>query len=447
MRSWYIPDVQGQKIAVVGLGISGEPLARALKNAGAHIFLWDDGLKESPPGLPALTPMASIPWPNLDALALSPGIPHTFPKPHPFVAEALKHHVPITSDIHYFLQSTPKAITIGITGTNGKSTTAHFLYQALKKLGKTVDVGGNFGNACFSMPPPQKKTKIHYVLELSSFQLEITPFLDLDQAIFLGIAPDHLDRYPTFEAYCEAKLRIFLNASKPRRLILNADTPLLQEQASKGHLRGATLTWISTTRRLKRGFSLIDQHLYEDGEHPTLVQTAQPLPFLATYAALRDLGVTFQEAAHALEESHPLAHRLEPVRTFQKTTFINDSKATNIDAMAYAIHQQNTPFILLCGGSDKGERNFEALLPLPQELKAVHCFGPMGEHFKGFFQKNGTPSSLHKEMEGALTQAIQESPPIILLSPGAASFDQFQNFQERGNIFREFVQKLSSKER
>jgi UDP-N-acetylmuramoylalanine--D-glutamate ligase len=325
-----------QSFYVVGLGKSGLSTLAALKKAGAHVFAWDyknlnkTALKKL--GVPAISPRKA-PWDSIKALILSPGIPHALPKPHPAAALAQKHGVPILCDVDLFFQAHPSQSFIGITGSNGKSTTTSLNAHLLQAAGVKATAGGNLGIPAFDMPDVGPKGT--YVMELSSFQLERIQTPVLDVAVFLNISPNHLDRHGDMPHYQQAKLHIFDLLKFHGKKIIGVDDPLME--AIYHSVEGPYTIPVSGTRQLNKGV-YVDRGWLVDhlGTLPKDVLNLSMLGSLkgahnhqniaASYAAARIIGDISHDAfIQAIQTFKSLPHRQEWVGTVENIAFINDT--------------------------------------------------------------------------------------------------------------------------
>jgi UDP-N-acetylmuramoylalanine--D-glutamate ligase len=423
------PSFKGQYVLTLGMGRSGLQTAHALARSGAHVFAWDDQpdkrMEANLKGIDT-TPFNKVPWGKLDHMVLSPGIPHTQPEPHPWVRQSTLHGIQPISDIECFfrINAIQDRCVIGITGTNGKSTTAALLDFALKKLGVPTALGGNFGIPVLGLPhlPPGGV----YVLELSSYQLELTPSLNLDRSILLNITPHHLIRHGTFENYVQAKGRIFKNTTKPVYAIYNQDDPSTKDLTKTMPPFGKEIP-LSMAQQESAG--AIDAH---------------SLPIRAAYETLCSLGHEPQDSLNALDNFPNLPHRQEIVYVHKNIQYINDSKSTNLEALTHALRsQKGLPTFLIMGGYDEGIKNLESLSSELTCVQKAFLIGDSGERFDTFL-KGKVPTIQSHTLGQALEYATQEAltfkdPCSVLLSPGCPSFDQFRDFEERGLFFSHWV--------
>ena len=454
-----VPGFEGRRVAVFGLGRSGITAARALHAGGAIPILWDDGvsgrMQAEAEGF-AVEDLSRADWSQFAALVLSPGAPLTHPKPHWTVDRAKAAGVEIIGDIELFARAmarTPGTVrpkVIAITGTNGKSTTTALIGWVLKQAGLKVAVGGNIGIGVLALPAPAEVGV--YVIEVSSYQLDLTTSFAPDVAILTNISPDHLDRHGGMEGYVAAKTRLFQNLDDTRLALIGIDDDwgldVSREIVSDGWpvLEVATLP--------DRGGRIVadGRLLARDGEHIADLTGARSLPgrhnaqnAAFAYAAARAVGVPHDAAVEGLMTFPGLAHRMEHVGTLGKVRFINDSKATNADAARQALSSYERSF-WIAGGRAKagGIDELEDLFP-----RVVEAF-LIGESAGPFAARLGdTPHRISGDMASAVQAAAEAAAAsgreaVVLLSPAAASFDQYPDFEARGEAFRAAVLNLGA---
>lgn len=451
-----IPGLTGKVIAVLGLGRSGGAAAAVIAASGAGVWAWDDNeAARAAVKQDWLVDLAAVDWRQIDALLMSPGIPHLHPTPHPVAKLARDAGVPIISDIDLLARACPLARYVGVTGTNGKSTTTTLIGHLLEHAGRRVETGGNLGTAALALPPLDGNGV--YVLELSSYQLEITPTPVSDIAILLNITPDHLDRHGGMEGYIAAKKLILMPKGKSSVGIVGVD----DEHSRKLYLdlkSGARrLIPVSVEKPLKNGVSAVNGQLIDDinGQRSVITDLKQfaALPgshnwqnAAAAYVAARALGLS-QEQIIAGFASYPgLAHRQELVTTIGKIRYVNDSKATNADAAAKALVCYNDIYWIIGGRAKEG--GLAGLEPFYPRIR--HAF-LIGEAAPAFAKQLGravafTPcETLDRAVMAAhaLAQKEKRDGAVVLLSPACASWDQYRSFEVRGDHFRELVQKLA----
>jgi UDP-N-acetylmuramoylalanine--D-glutamate ligase len=448
------PGFEGRRIAVFGLGRSGLTAARALKAGGALPVLWDDSvssrMQAEAEGF-AVEDLTGADWSGFAALVLSPGAPLTHPKPHWTVDKAKAAGVEVIGDIELFaraIASLPEAErprVVAITGTNGKSTTTALIGWVLKQAGLTVHVGGNIGIGVLALPAPTPGAV--YVIEVSSYQLDLTTSFAPDVATLTNVSPDHLDRHGGMEGYVAAKARIFQAQGSDGLALVGIDERWGQGLADR---LGRART-ISTTGSAADITAAGDRLSVADGVNIDLGR-ARSLPgrhnaqnAAFAYAAARALGVSHDAAVEGLMTFPGLAHRMETVGRLGRVRFVNDSKATNADAARQALASYERSF-WIAGGRAKsgGIDDLEDLFP-----RVVEAF-LIGEAAGPFAARLGeTPHRTSGDMATAVRQAAEAAAAtgrdeVVLLSPAAASFDQYPDFEARGEAFRAAVLSLGA---
>jgi UDP-N-acetylmuramoylalanine--D-glutamate ligase len=446
-------------VGVLGLGKSGLVAAQALTRGGAAVMAWDDNESKREAAAAAgiaIVDLRSADLGAMPSLVLSPGIPHTYPKPHPVVARAREAGAEIIGDIELLARTQREAGYIGITGTNGKSTTTALIGHILARAGRKIAVGGNLGTPALSLDP--LGSGAFYVLEMSSYQLELTFSIAFDVALLLNITPDHLDRHGGMAGYIAAKKLIFRGQHKPQAAIVGVDDEISagieRDLASSG---ARIVVPISAERAVGGGVYAADGWLVDDmggGGAVPVVEMAglARLPgthnwqnAAAAYAATRHVGVARETVTQALHAFPGLAHRQELIATIDGVRYVNDSKATNADASAKALACYETVY-WIAGGLAK-EGGIVSLSPYHDRIR--HAF-LIGEAAPAFADTLGSqvPHSRSGELATAvmaaheLAQRERRPGAVVLLSPAAASFDQFANFEARGEAFRRLVEAL-----
>ena len=446
--------------AVLGLGASGRAAARALLAAGHTVWAWDDGegarAAAAAEGI-ALTELAGNDrFAESVALVLSPGIPHTFPAPHPVVSRARGLGVEIIGDVELLFRAHPHGRYVGISGTNGKSTTTALIGHIFASSGGDVRVGGNLGPPVLAFEPPTTRTTC--ILEMSSYQLELTPSLVFNAAVMLNISPDHLSRHGGMEGYIAAKQRIFEGAPLGATAVIGVDDePSRTICTALNERHGHRVLAISGRRRVGGGAFATSGVLWDaiDGDPKLVVDLREALALpgehngqnaAAAYAAARALGVPLEACAEGILSFPGLPHRQERIAVIDGVTYVNDSKATNGDAAARALASYEAIY-WIAGGRPK-EDGLAATLPWLDRVRAAFLIGEAEEAFarelagKAPVVRCGT---LAKAFAAARTaaQADAAHQPVVLLSPACASFDQFPNFEVRGDAFRALVKEIA----
>ena len=455
-----IQDFGGRPVAVFGLGKSGLAAARVLLASGAHTWAWDDdeGRRRvaGSEGI-ELVDLYRCDWREPAALILSPGIAHTHPKPHIVAARARDAGAEIIGDIELLVRSNTRARYVGVTGTNGKSTTTALIGHILRRGGIKVAIGGNLGTPALELDALGEDGT--YVLELSSYQLELTPSLTLAIAVLLNITPDHLDRHGGMKGYVAAKRRIFGQLNGPRAAIIGIDDEhgraIAAELAAAGE---AKVIRISGRERAAGGVYAIDGRLYDDlsgaaaevldiGAVPTLPGAHNGQNAAAAYAAAKLAGLNRAAITGGIASYPGLPHRQELVATIEGIRFVNDSKATNADAAAKALASYETIY-WIAGGRPK-EGGITALSPWFGRVARAFLIGEAAPDFARTLAGHvdtTVAGTLDAALPAAFALARREKRPrpVVLLSPACASFDQFANFEARGAAFRDLVRGLAA---
>ncbi|MBM7405837.1 MULTISPECIES: UDP-N-acetylmuramoyl-L-alanine--D-glutamate ligase [Sphingomonas] len=420
----------GRRYAVLGLARSGIATVNALLAGGASVTAWDSdpARRDAVSGATLADPL-EIDLAGFDGVIVSPGVPLNS---HPIAAKAAAAGVPVLGDIELFAQARadlPPHRVVGITGTNGKSTTTALIHHILQTAGMPVLMGGNIGLPILEQQPLPAGGV--YVLELSSYQIDLTTTLDCDVAVLLNITPDHLDRYDGFEAYAASKARLFAMQSAGHAAIIGiGDTPsalIARHVAQAG--RSADLTKIAPG-------VCMDQSRWPSLQGPHNAQNA-----LAAIAACEALGVDNAAIDAGLASFSGLPHRMQRVAEVNGVAFIDDSKATNPESVAPALAAFPRIHWIL-GGKPKGD-DLDACRPGFGHVVRAYTIGEAGTHFAEVLapvmpvEEAGT---LDAAVRAAAARAKQGE--VVLLSPACASFDQFSDYAERGRAFARAVEDL-----
>jgi len=456
-----VDSFAGRRVAVLGLARSGRAAAHALAGGGADVLAWDDNpaVRDAVAAEIPLRDLADADWREIPALVLSPGIPHSYPEPHPAVLRAREAGTEIIGDIELLGRAQPNARYVGITGTNGKSTTTALIGHILAAARRRVEIGGNLGTPALSLAPLGRDGI--YVLEASSFQLELIDSLAFDVAVLLNITPDHLDRHGGMEGYIAAKRRIFAHQGTVSTAIVGINDPICRAIADE--LRGGPgrVLPISVTESAPGGVYVDRGQLVDaTGDQPIAVlelALAERLPgshnwqnAAAAYAAARSVGVAAEDAASAIRSFPGLAHRQELVGTIDGVRYINDSKATNADAAEKALACYEAIY-WIAGGLPKAG-GITPLTPYFRRLRHAYLIGTATEEFAATLD-NSVPFTRCGDLATATTAAAEQARrdgvpgAVVLLSPACASYDQFAHFEARGDAFRALVAGLHDKER
>ena len=455
---------EGSTVAVFGLARTGLTAARALMAGGAQVALWDDrpAAREAAQAEGfELTDLTKADWSAFAALMLSPGVPLTHPAPHWTVARAKDAGVEIVGDMELFARTVNAAPEhkrpkiVAITGTNGKSTTTALVGHICAAAGRDVRIGGNIGLGVLGLEDMHGGAV--YILEMSSYQLDLTSSLHADVTILLNISPDHLERHGTMENYVAAKRRILANQGKGDTAVIGVDDPWGQQICTEiTAANRRTIVPISASKAMGRGVYALNGLLYDaTGERAAEVadlNRARSLPgrhnwqnAAAAYAAAKGLGIPAAEAAEHLMSFPGLAHRMEPVAQLGRVRFVNDSKATNTDAARQAMSSY-PKFYWIAGGQPK-TGGIESLADLFPRITKAYLIGEGAAEFAQTLNGKATVVEAGT-MDAAVACAYADAAAtnqdaIVLLSPAAASFDQFADFEARGEAFRAAVQRLA----
>lgn len=448
---------ENRDIAVFGLGKSGLATARRLQEGHAHVRVWDDSesRRSEAKGMGLeVADLLNDNWPATEALVLSPGVPLTHPQPHPVVMRAKSAGARVIGDVEIFLTEKAAGRVIGITGTNGKSTTTALTAHLLRFAGREAVEGGNIGTPVMDLP--QVGGDGAYVLELSSYQIDLTPSWRGDVAVLLNITPDHLDRHGDMAGYAAVKRRIFQNQGAADVAVINRDDPLCREiYCELRRANGPRVIPISTSELLIDGISVIDGLLRDqsNGDQPWTVDISSIASLkgrhnwqnaAAAVAVARSMGLTPDEIRAGLKAFGGLAHRMEPVGCRGNVSFVNDSKATNAEAAEKALTSFENIYWIV-GGREKAG-GIEALRPHFGRITHAFLIGEAEESFAATLEGEVACTRSHI-LQDAITGAAKMAETdgteaVVLLSPAAASFDQFTSFETRGDAFREAVTRI-----
>lgn len=423
------PTWRGKRYAVLGLARSGMATVAALVAGGAEVVAWDsnEAARAGVSGVTIADPEA-IDLAGFDGLVVSPGVPLNR---HPVAAKARAAGTPIIGDIELFAQaraSLPPHKVVGITGTNGKSTTTSLIHHILDAAGIPARLGGNIGKPILGEEPlPEGGV---YVLELSSYQIDLTSSLDCDVAILLNITPDHLDRYAGFAGYAASKARLFAMQSPDHAAIIGIGDAASAAIARSLSARGEHLTKIAPG-------VCMDQSRWPSLQGPHNAQNA-----LAAISACQALGVPEEAIDRGLRSFTGLAHRMERIATINGVAFINDSKATNPESTAPALAAFERIHWIL-GGQAKTD-DLDACAPHFGHVVRAYTIGEAGPRFAAILQPH-LPVEQSGTLAAAVGAAAARARPgeTVLLSPACASFDQFRDFEDRGDQFRAAVEALA----
>jgi UDP-N-acetylmuramoylalanine--D-glutamate ligase len=454
-------------VGVFGLARSGLSSVRALIAGGARVFAWDDNPAARDDAERAgarVVRFQDWPWRNLKSLVLSPGVPLTHPAPHETVLMARAAGVEVVGDVELFAReirrdptARGRAPVIAVTGTNGKSTTTALIGHILSSCGFAAEMGGNIGKPVLDLAPPNGRTV--YVLEISSYQIDLSPGLVPDVSVLTNITPDHIDRHGSLDAYVAVKSRLLEQTAKDGNICIGVD----DGQSAAIHTRLASYGDPSTVpvsigKVLGRGVFAVDGVLYDAQASRAAkimdLASAARLPgahnwqnAALAYAATRPFVKDARMIASAIASFPGLAHRIEEVGRIGNVRFVNDSKATNADAAAKALACYPDIFWIL-GGKPK-EGGIEGLAPFFPRIRKAYLIGEAARQFAPTLadrvphEESGT---LAKAVANAFADARASAcaQPVVLLSPACASFDQFRDFEARGDAFRVLVRDIAT---
>ena len=456
-----ITTFAGKKVAVFGLGASGLISASALLAGGADIVAFDDDAasiaKASAGGIPTAD-LRQVDWAKIAALVLAPGVPLTHPAPHWVVQFARKANVEVIGDVELFCrerrQHAPSAPFVAITGTNGKSTTTALIAHLTAAAGMDAQLGGNIGTAILSLAPPS--TGCVHVIECSSYQIDLAPSLDPSVGVLINLSEDHLDRHGTMKNYAAVKERLVSGVPDDGTAIIGVDDEWCHKIATRLAQAGKRVVQISVRRKLKDGLYVESGRILraQDGQSSLIAElggigslrglhNAQN----AACAAAATLALGLEPAAiQAGLRSFPgLVHRMEEVGRRGAVLFVNDSKATNADSAAQALACFHDIFWIAGGRPKTG--GIESLRSFFPRIRKAYLIGEAADQFAATLAdavRHEITGTLDKALAAAARDAATSSArePVVLLSPACASFDQYRNFEVRGDAFRALVQAL-----
>ncbi|MES5099632.1 UDP-N-acetylmuramoyl-L-alanine--D-glutamate ligase [Agrobacterium sp. BA1120] len=455
-----VTSLAGKKVALFGLGGSGLVTARALVAGGAEVTAFDDNpdsvAKAQSEGIHTAD-LRTLDWSKLAAFVLAPGVPLTHPKPHWSVDLAKAAGVEVIGDVELFVRErrahAPDCPFIAITGTNGKSTTTALIAHILTSAGRDTQLGGNIGTAVLSLDPP--KAQRFYVVECSSYQIDLAPTLNPTAGILLNLTPDHLDRHGTMQHYADVK----------ERLVAGSDTAVIGVDDSYCTLIADRIerAGVKVSRISKR--SVVADGLYAEGSRimkaeggtssllvdldgiQTLRGSHNAQNAAAAIAACLAVGVSVDEVRAGLNSFPGLKHRMQPVGRRGNVTFVNDSKATNADAAAPALSSYDRIY-WIAGGLPKAG-GITSLSPLFSHIAKAYLIGEAAAEFAATLGE-----AVPYEISGTLDKAVQHAAEdaqkdgrdgnVVMLSPACASFDQYKNFEIRGDSFVSHVAALGN---
>ena len=456
-----ITTFAGKKVAVFGLGASGLISASALLAGGADIVAFDDDAasiaKASAAGIPTAD-LRQVDWAKIAALVLAPGVPLTHPAPHWVVQFARKANVEVIGDVELFCrerrQHAPSAPFVAITGTNGKSTTTALIAHLTAAAGMDAQLGGNIGTAILSLAPPS--TGCVHVIECSSYQIDLAPSLDPSVGVLINLSEDHLDRHDTMKNYAAVKERLVSGVPDDGTAIIGVDDEWCHKIATRLAQAGKRVVQISVRRKLKDGLYVESGRILraQDGQSSLIAEfggigslrglhNAQNAA--CTAAATLALGLEPAAIQAGLRSFPGLVHRMEEVGRRGAVLFVNDSKATNADSAAQALACFHDIFWIAGGRPKTG--GIESLRSFFPRIRKAYLIGEAADQFAATLAdtvRHEITGTLDKALAAAARDAATSSAqePVVLLSPACASFDQYRNFEVRGDAFRALVQAL-----
>src|SRR6201996_4408658 len=456
-----VTSFAGKTVAVFGLGGSGLASCHALKAGGAEVVAGDDNVENIAKAASAgfLTAnLRKVDWSNFAALVLTPGAPLTHPAPHWSVLKAREAGVEVIGDIELFCRErkrhAPDAPFVAITGTNGKSTTTALIAHLMRVAGYDTQMGGNIGTAILSLEEP-RKGRVH-VIEMSSYQIDLTPSLDPSVGILINVSEDHIDRHGTLEHYAAVKERLVAGVQPQGTAIVGVDDIWCRNIADRLDRAGKRVMRISVRNPVPAGIYV---------ERETIVRASggarSEVAKIGGIGSLRGLhnaqnaacasacaealGVSGETLQNGLRSFPGLAHRMEQVGRRGNVLFVNDSKGTNADAASHALSSFGDIF-WIAGGKPKlgGITGLGEYFP---RIRKAYLIGEAAQEFAGTLGTQ-VPHEISETLEVAVANAARDAEasgiadPVVLLSPACASFDQYRNFEIRGTAFRDLVTAL-----
>jgi UDP-N-acetylmuramoylalanine--D-glutamate ligase len=456
-----ITTFAGRTVAVFGLGGSGLASCRALAAGGADVIACDDDAKRMAEAKSVDFSTADLrhaDWSKVAALVLAPGVPLTHPAPHWSVGLARAAAVPVIGDIELFCRErrrqAPKAPFVAITGTNGKSTTTALSAHLLASGGQNVQLGGNIGTAILSLAPPH--TGQVHVIEVSSYQIDLAPSLDPSVGVLINVSEDHLDRHGTLAHYAAVKERLVAGVQERGTAIVGVDDNWCQAAADRIERAGKEVVRVSVRRPLADGLYVEAEQIIRasGGAGRAIARLGQIGSLRGTHNAQNAacatgvalaLGMSPVAIQQGLRTFPGLAHRMEEIGRKGRVLFVNDSKATNADSAAQALACFSDIF-WIAGGKPKtgGLSSLTGFFP---RMRKAYLIGEAAAAFASELEGR-VPHVVADTLERAVELAARDAEladlpePVVLLSPACASFDQFRNFEVRGDAFRELVRSL-----
>ncbi len=453
-------SMKDKTVALFGLGGSGIATAQAIIAGGARVIAWDDNpdsvMRAQAAGV-TTSDLRNVDWKQFSSFVLSPGVPLTHPRPHWSVDLARATGVEIIGDIELFVRERNLVLAdnpgaeipfIAITGTNGKSTTTALIAHIIKSSGRDVQLGGNIGTAIMTLDQPENGRI--YVVECSSYQIDLAPSINPTAGILLNLTPDHLDRHGTMQHYAEIKERLVAGS---QTAIIGVDDSFCAAIADRLERAGKRVARLSKRMPIAEGYFAEESQLFHahDGVTTAIASlegigslrgehNAQNV--LAAFAACRAAGLSAEEINAGLRTFPGLAHRMEQVAKLGSTLFVNDSKATNAEAAAPAL--SSFPRIYWIAGGLPKDGGIASLSGFFPRIAKAYLIGEAAPQFAATLGDTA-PYEISGTIDVAVRHAASDASkdeagePVVLLSPACASFDQFQNFEKRGEAFRSAV--------
>lgn len=459
-------NYQDKKLGIVGLGKSGNATLTSLLTSGSEVFVWDDKeegrrvlANSTSSGRMQILNPADWPWKELNALVMSPGVPLTHPEPHWTVKMAKEYNVPIIGDVELLCEAQMSVPKIAITGTNGKSTTTSLIAYIIQAAGRRVETGGNLGTPVLSLQPISSEGC--YVLELSSYQLDLLQTAHFNIAMLLNLTPDHIDRHGSMGGYVTAKTHIFERQNRHDFALISLDDDYSRSvYAEEKKKSKAQVIAISRLNPLKQGVFVDKEGMLHDKidpQNPAAIRINDIVNLTGShnwqnaafaYAACRVYGIPVREIEKGLRSYPGLRHRLQIVASIHGVRFINDSKATNADATSNALAPFSNVYWIL-GGRPK-EGGIDSLIKYFDSIHHAFLIGEAEEEFAKTLEGKvpytccGTLATAFEEAN-KMAFSDRKQNAVVLLSPACASFDQWKNFEERGDAFCKMVESLLDK--
>lgn len=453
-------------VGIVGLAKSGNATVASLLAGGAQLVLWDDdhttieAITEQFLSYRECYTIADVTqpiWHTVECIVMSPGISLYCPTKHPFYELSIEHNIPICCDVELLYQAMPNAFYIAVTGTNGKSTTVSLIGHVMRACNINAQVAGNIGKPVLSvdMMPQQVENggydldnQNFYILELSSYQLDLLQEAKFNIAICLNITPDHIDRHGTFYRYVEAKTKIFRTQKRSDIAIFSSQNKTNELTFNKFPFSAGQVIQISTATRIANGISIIDGVLYDDyisqksydvSQIDGLIGPHNAENMAAAFTTLVSIGLLPETIIQHFRSYKPLPHRMHLFYKHDDLVFVNDSKATNADSTYWALRSfENIHWILGGVAKEGGINNLKSFF---EKITHAYLIGEAAESFENVLFENNVSYTVCGTLENAV-ETIKNNDVktgVVLLSPACSSLDQWKNFEERGDAFIKLV--------